>query len=53
MKIRFSVFRAVDKHKTSVYGFRRRFSQWTDVPLLGEERLTHFYALTKGEWQNR
>ena len=33
--------------------FRLRFSQWTDVPLLGEERLTHFYALTKGEWQNR
>ena len=34
-------------------GFRPRFSQWTDVPLLREERLTHFYALTKGEWQDR
>lgn len=34
-------------------GFRPRFSQWTDVPLLREKRLTHFYALTKGEWQDR
>lgn len=28
-------------------GFLYRFSQETDVPLMGERRMTHFYALTK------
>ena len=31
-------------------GFVYRFSQETDVPLMGERRLTHFFALTREEW---
>ena len=31
-------------------GFRHQFSQETDVPLLGERRLTHFFALTRSQW---
>lgn len=34
-------------------GFRFRFSRRTEVSLLKEQRLTHFYALTKEEWQSR
>ena len=34
-------------------GFLPRGSTWEDVPLMGERRLTHFYALTKEEWQTR
>ena len=34
-------------------GFRPQFSQRTEVSLLGKWRLTHFYALTKEEWQSR
>ena len=33
-------------------GFRRRFSQEEEVPLLGERRLTHCYALTREEFEN-
>ena len=31
-------------------GLVYRFSQETDVPLMGERRLTHFFALTREEW---
>ena len=31
-------------------GFVYRFSQETEVPLMGERRLTHFFALTREEW---
>lgn len=31
-------------------GFRYHFAREEDVPLLGERRLTHFYALTRAEW---
>ena len=31
-------------------GFRYQFSRETDVPLLGERRLTHFFALTRPQW---
>ena len=34
-------------------GFRFRFSLETEVTLMNERRLTHFYALTKEEWQTR
>lgn len=30
-------------------GFRFRFSREEDVPLMGERRMTHFYALTREE----
>lgn len=33
-------------------GFRFRYSRETDVSLLNERRMTHFYALTKEEWQS-
>lgn len=32
-------------------GFRYRFSQETDVALMGERRMTHFYAMTREEWE--
>lgn len=32
-------------------GFPYRFSREEDVPLMGERRLTHFYALTRREWE--
>lgn len=32
-------------------GFRYRFSRETAVELLGERRLTHFYAWTRAEWR--
>ena len=32
-------------------GFHYQFSRETEVPLLGERRLTHFYALTRGQWE--
>ena len=31
-------------------GFRYQFSRETDVPLMGERRLTHFFALTRPQW---
>ena len=31
-------------------GFRYQFSEETDVPLLGERRLTYFFALTRPQW---
>ena len=31
-------------------GFRYRFQRETDVPLMGDRRLTHFYTLTKEDW---
>ena len=31
-------------------GFRYQFSRETDVPLMGERRLTHFFALTPPQW---
>ncbi len=31
-------------------GFRYQFSKETGVPLLGERRLTHFFALTRPQW---
>lgn len=34
-------------------GFLYRFSREADVPLMGERRLEHHYALTKGEWEAR
>lgn len=34
-------------------GFFYRFSREEDVPLMGERRLTHFYALTREEWEGR
>lgn len=33
-------------------GFRFRFSHEEDVPLMGERRMTYFYALTKEEWRS-
>lgn len=32
-------------------GFRYRFSQETDAALMGERRMTHFYAMTRAEWE--
>ena len=34
-------------------GFYYRFSRETEVTLMNERRLTHYYALTKEEWQTR
>lgn len=34
-------------------GFVYRFSRETEVALMNQRRLTHFYALTKEEWQSR
>ena len=34
-------------------GFRFQFSRETEVTLMNERRLTHFYALTKEVWQAR
>ena len=31
-------------------GFRYQLSRETDVPLMGERRLTHFFALTRPQW---
>ena len=33
-------------------GFRYHFSRETDVPLMGERRLTHFFALSREEWSS-
>ena len=32
-------------------GFRYRFSCWENVELMNERRKSHFYALTKREWE--
>ena len=32
-------------------GMTYRFSRMEEVPQLGERRMTHYYALTRGEWQ--
>ena len=34
-------------------GFRYRFSRETEVTLMNERRLTHFYALIREEWEER
>ena len=34
-------------------GFQYRFQRETDVPLMGERRLTHFYTLTKEDWRGQ
>lgn len=34
-------------------GFYYRFSRETEVTLMNERRLTHFYALTRQEWEER
>ena len=34
-------------------GFRFQFSREADVPLLGERRLEHHWALARGEWLAR
>ena len=34
-------------------GFYYRFSKETEVTLMNERRLTHFYALTRREWEER
>lgn len=34
-------------------GFRKQFERQTDVPLLGETRLTYFYTMTEEDWRGR
>ena len=32
-------------------GFTYRFSRWEDVELMHERRKSHYYALTKSQWE--